>query len=409
MKSMIEVKNIVKKYRLYSKPVDRLKESLNPYKKKYHQEFNALNDVSFIVNKGDAVGILGKNGSGKSTLLKLITGVISPSSGEIVVNGKISAILELGAGFNPEYTGRENIYLNGLMMGYTREEMDEKINSIIDFADIGTFIEQPVKVYSSGMFARLAFAVSINVEPDILIVDEALAVGDIRFQTKCIEKMKELKSKGTTILFVSHATEQVKRFCNKAVWIKEGKVKAEGSSSEIVDLYEDYMKHGNDYFGAANTNSVDVNMAYNESDEEKIVLPEDPNILASITSVNITKDELKTFEQLEIEVIYEIYEEFIQDLLIGVALYTPKRDYIFGPNTHLEKIEIPKSFGRHSIKYIVPKLPLMGGTYCIDVGIFSNEGLICLNYKENANQFVVTNDYFSEGLVYLNHRWEVIK
>lgn len=409
MKSMIEVKNIVKKYRLYSKPVDRLMESLNPYKKKYHQEFNALNDVSFIVNKGDAVGILGKNGSGKSTLLKLITGVISPSSGEIVVNGKISAILELGAGFNPEYTGRENIYLNGLMMGYTREEMDEKINSIIDFADIGTFIEQPVKVYSSGMFARLAFAVSINVEPDILIVDEALAVGDIRFQTKCIEKMKELKSKGTTILFVSHATEQVKRFCNKAVWIKEGKVKAEGSSSEIVDLYEDYMKHGNDYFGAANTNSVDVNMAYNESDEEKIVLPEDPNILASITSVNITKDELKTFEQLEIEVIYEIYEEFIQDLLIGVALYTPKRDYIFGPNTHLEKIEIPKSFGRHSIKYIVPKLPLMGGTYCIDVGIFSNEGLICLNYKENANQFVVTNDYFSEGLVYLNHRWEVIK
>lgn len=406
---MIEVKNIVKKYRLYNKPIDRLKESLSPNKKKYHQEFNALNDVSFIVNKGDAVGILGKNGSGKSTLLKLITGVISPSSGEVIVNGKISAILELGAGFNPEYTGRENIYLNGLMMGYTREEMDEKINSIIDFADIGTFIEQPVKVYSSGMFARLAFAVSINVEPDILIVDEALAVGDIRFQTKCIEKMKELKSNGTTILFVSHATEQVKRFCNKAVWIKEGKVKAEGASSEIVDLYEDYMKHGNDYFGAANTNSVAVNRAFDKSDEETIILPEDPNILASITNVNITKDELKSFDQLEIEVIYEIYENFIEDILIGVALYTPKRDYIFGPNTHLEKIEIPKSFGRHSIKYIVPKLPLMGGTYCIDVGIFSNEGLICLNYKENANQFVVTNDYFSEGLVYLNHRWEVVK
>ncbi|MGC6583583.1 ABC transporter ATP-binding protein [Paenibacillus sp. Dod16] len=409
MEPIIEVKNIVKKYRLYNKPIDRLKESLNPYKKKYHQEFNAINDVSFVVNKGDAVGILGKNGSGKSTLLKLITGVISPSSGEIFVNGKVSAILELGAGFNPEYTGRENIYLNGLMMGYTREEMDEKINSIIDFADIGTFIEQPVKVYSSGMFARLAFAVSINVEPDILIVDEALAVGDIRFQTKCIEKMKELKSKGTTILFVSHATEQVKRFCNKAVWIKEGKVKAEGASSEIVDLYEDYMKHGNDYFGTANTNSADVNKSYNVSNEENIVLPEDPNILASITNVNIFKDELKSFDQLEIEVIYEVYEDFIEDLLIGVALYTPKRDYIFGPNTHLEKIEIPKSFGRHSIKYIVPKLPLMGGTYCIDVGIFSNEGLICLNYKENASQFVVTNDYFSEGLVYLNHRWEVIK
>ncbi|WP_223066113.1 ABC transporter ATP-binding protein [Paenibacillus caui] len=405
---MIEIRQVVKTYKLYNKPTDRLKESLSLTKKKYHQEFSALSGVSFTVQQGDALGILGKNGSGKSTLLKIITGVLSPTSGNILVNGKISAILELGAGFNPDYTGRENIYLNGLMMGYTREQMDEKINSIIEFADIGSFIEQPVKVYSSGMFARLAFAVSINVDPDILIVDEALAVGDIRFQTKCIEKMKELKAKGTTILFVSHATEQVKRFCNKAVWIKEGKIEAIGESSEIVDLYEDFMKNNTEHVTPSPPQIKDINEDSIQLDAD-FVLPDNPDILASLTGINMNRNEFKSFDQLEVEIEYEIYEEAIDNLLIGVALYTPKREYIFGPNTFLEKVEIPNKLGRHKIKYVIPQLPLLGGTFCIDAGIFNNEGLVCLNYKEDAARFTVTNKYFSEGLIYLNHRWEVIK
>ena len=219
---MIEIKDLVKKYNIYDDPMDRLKETLSIRGKCYHREFVALDGLTFNVEKGDAIGILGKNGSGKSTLLKMVTGVLTPTSGTLNVNGKIAAILELGAGFNMEYSGRENIYLNGTMMGYTKEEMDKRIDGIIEFADIGEFIEQPVKIYSSGMFARLAFAVAINVDPDILIVDEALAVGDTRFQIKCINKMKELKESGTTILFVSHATEQVKRFCNKAIWLKDG-------------------------------------------------------------------------------------------------------------------------------------------------------------------------------------------
>ncbi|MNO26760.1 Teichoic acids export ATP-binding protein TagH [compost metagenome] len=407
MEDIIEIQDVVKSYKLYDKPVDRLKEALSPTNKVYHKGFKALDSISFNVGKGDALGILGKNGSGKSTLLKLITGVLSPTSGTIRVKGKISAILELGAGFNPEYSGKENIYLNGLMMGLSRTEIENKMDDIIKFADIGDFIEQPVKIYSSGMFARLAFAVSINVEPDILIVDEALAVGDVRFQTKCIDKMKELKNNGTTILFVSHATEQIKRFCNKAVWLKDGIVQALGESSEIADMYEDYMKYNTEHM----VNDV-IQADYSESNKllpKDFVKPDNPDILTSITNVKLNQNKLKTFDQLEVQVEYEVYEDVIDDLLLGVAIYTPDREYIFGPNTYLEKVDIPNKLGRHKVKYIVSKLPLLGGTFCIDVGLFNNEGIVCLHYKESVVEFNITNKYISEGLVYINHRWEVLE
>ncbi|MEK3682345.1 ABC transporter ATP-binding protein [Paenibacillus sp. FSL R10-2736] len=407
MNEIIEIQDVVKSYKLYDKPIDRLKEALSISHRTYHKEFKALNGISFKVEKGDALGILGKNGSGKSTLLKLITGVLSPSSGSIQVKGKISAILELGAGFNPEYSGKENVYLNGLMMGFSREEIDSKMNDIIEFADIGEFIEQPVKIYSSGMFARLAFAVSINVEPDILIVDEALAVGDVRFQTKCIDKMKELKSKGTTILFVSHATEQVKRFCNKAVWLKDGKVQASGESSEIADLYEDFMKYNTEHVVEQLNEEGDKPIGV--SQDEELIRPEDPDLIAAITKVGLNKNNFKTFDELLVDIEYEVYSDSIEDLLLGVAIYTPDRKYIFGPNTHLEKIDIPNKFGRHRVRYIVPSLPLLGGTFCLDVGLFNNEGIVCMHYKENVVNFVIANKYFSEGLVYMNHRWEVSK
>ena len=201
----IKVQNLTKTYKLYDKPIDRLKESLHPLKKKYHKEFYALNNVSFEIKKGETVGIIGKNGSGKSTLLKIITGVLTPTAGRVAIHGKISAILELGAGFNPEMTGLENIYLNTSINGMNKAQTDKKIDEIVAFAELGEFIHQPIKTYSSGMKARLAFAVSINVEPDILIVDEALSVGDSAFQRKCFAKMEEIRAKGATILFVSHS------------------------------------------------------------------------------------------------------------------------------------------------------------------------------------------------------------
>lgn len=234
----IEIKDISKIYKLFAKPKDRLKESLSLTHKCYHTDHFALAGVNLEVKKGEAVGIIGTNGSGKSTLLKIITGVLNPSGGSVGIDGKISALLELGAGFNMEYTGIENIYLNGTMMGFTDEEMDAKLDDIIAFAEIGEFVHQPVKTYSSGMFARLAFAVAINVEPDILIVDEALSVGDIFFQAKCYRKFTEFKEAGKTIIFVSHDMGSVIKYCDRALLLNKGKQIFVGPCSQAVDIYK---------------------------------------------------------------------------------------------------------------------------------------------------------------------------
>lgn len=237
-KNAITVSNVTKIYQLYDKPIDRLKEALNPLHKVYHKDFYALNQLSFEVKKGETVGIIGTNGSGKSTILKIITGVLTPTTGSVEVEGVISALLELGAGFNMDYTGIENIYMNGTMMGFSRKEMDDKMQDILDFADIGDFVYQPVKTYSSGMFVRLAFALAINVEPEILIVDEALSVGDVFFQSKCYRRMEEIRKKGTTILMVTHDMGSIIKYCDRVVLLNRGNFVAEGAPGRMVDLYK---------------------------------------------------------------------------------------------------------------------------------------------------------------------------
>jgi len=239
--SIIKIDNISKKYRLYKSPSDRFKEAFHPFRKKYHKDFFALKNISFEVNKGDVIGIIGKNGAGKSTLLKILTGVLTQSEGTYEMQGRISALLELGGGINPEYTGMENIYFNGSIIGLSKEEVDEKIQDIIDFADIGHFINIPVKTYSSGMAVRLAFAIAINIDPDILIVDEALSVGDVRFQQKSLRKMRELMDKAKAILFVTHDMGTVLNFCNKVVWLKDGEVFKVGEPKDICKQYLSYM------------------------------------------------------------------------------------------------------------------------------------------------------------------------
>lgn len=237
----INVDKVSKLYKLYDKPSDRLKETLGFTKEKKYREHFALSDVSFNVKKGQTVGIIGTNGSGKSTVLKIITGVLNPTSGKVDISGRISALLELGAGFNMEYTGIENIYLNGTMMGYSKEEVDEKLQTILDFADIGDFVKQPVKTYSSGMFVRLAFAVAINIDPEILIVDEALSVGDVFFQAKCYHKFTEFKNAGKTILFVSHDLGSIAKYCDRVILLNKGIKLAEGDPKEVIDLYKQVL------------------------------------------------------------------------------------------------------------------------------------------------------------------------
>ncbi|WP_270619454.1 ABC transporter ATP-binding protein [Paenibacillus macerans] len=237
----IKVQNLSKIYKIYERPTDRLKESISLSNKVYHTNYHALDGLSFTIKKGQTVGIVGKNGSGKSTLLKILAGVLSPSKGSIEINGSVAAILELGAGFNLEYSGLENIYLNGTILGRSKKQIEDKLDEILQFADIGDFIHQPVKTYSSGMFARLAFAVAINVGSDILIVDEALAVGDMKFQAKCFRKFEELKGNGTTILFVGHDISSIRKFCDVTMWIHQGKLLNYGDTLSVTAEYMEYM------------------------------------------------------------------------------------------------------------------------------------------------------------------------
>jgi lipopolysaccharide transport system ATP-binding protein len=232
----ISLNNISKCFKRYARPIDRLKEIILP-SKTYAQEFWALHNISFDVMKGDTIGLIGRNGAGKSTLLQLICQTLTPTTGKVTVNGRVSALLELGAGFNPEFTGRENVYMNGAIMGLSRQDLDSRFDMVASFADIGDFMEQPVKTYSSGMYVRLAFASAINVDPDILIVDEALAVGDMFFQAKCMARMKQMMDNGVTLIFVSHDVSSVKSLCKTSVYLKNANLHAIGNSGDVVDLY----------------------------------------------------------------------------------------------------------------------------------------------------------------------------
>ncbi|SDH57007.1 teichoic acid transport system ATP-binding protein [Pseudobutyrivibrio sp. 49] len=235
---VIEVNHVDKVYKLFDSNKARVADTLGLTRRKNYKEHYALKDMSFAVKQGECVGLIGTNGSGKSTILKIITGVLSPTKGDVHVDGRISALLELGAGFNQEYTGIENIYLNGTMLGYSKEEIDAKLDDILSFADIGDFVFQPVKTYSSGMFVRLAFAVAINIDPEILIVDEALSVGDVFFQAKCYKKFEEFKAAGKTILFVSHDLGAISKYCDRAVLINKGDKVAEGTPKDMIDIYK---------------------------------------------------------------------------------------------------------------------------------------------------------------------------
>lgn len=259
----IKVENVTKIYKLYDKPMDRLKESLGLSKKVQCREHYALNDVSFDVKRGETVGIIGTNGSGKSTILKIITGVLNPTAGNVMVNGRISALLELGAGFNQEFTGIENVYLNGTMNGFTTEEIDARLDSILQFADIGDFVKQPVKTYSSGMFVRLAFAVAINIDPEILIVDEALSVGDVFFQSKCYHKFEEFKKMGKTILIVSHDLSSIAKYCDKVVFLNQGVKMDEGDPKYIIDQYKKALVK---QLGGVSVDDFDADASEDETD-----------------------------------------------------------------------------------------------------------------------------------------------
>ena len=339
MSYAIKVTHLTKIYKLYDRPIDRLKESLHPLKKQYHKDFYALNDVSFEIKRGETVGIIGKNGAGKSTLLKIITGVLTPTSGHVHVKGRIASLLELGAGFNPEYTGIENIYLQGTLMGYSHADTESKMEKILQFADIGEHIHQPVKTYSSGMFARLAFAISINVEPDIFIVDEALAVGDMNFQAKCMTAMDRIRQKGITILFVSHDIGSVKSLCERGIYIKNGVLHSVGKASDVAELYSremraesnDEIKKGLDFIETKNKNnekttshqSSGIDFKTSEEFDEKVKAFREGTGEVKITFVELldVNDEPILEAEFNQEVKLRIYVESYAEKIISVGFH----------------------------------------------------------------------------------------
>lgn len=375
----IRINNLSKVYKLYEKPIDRLKETISPFKKTYHKSFSALNHVSFDVAQGETVGIVGTNGSGKSTILKIITGVLTPTEGTVEIHGKISALLELGAGFNMEYTGIENIYLNGTMMGFTRKEMDEKIKDILDFADIGDFVYQPVKTYSSGMLVRLAFATAINVEPEILIVDEALSVGDVFFQAKCFNKINEIKQKGTTILLVTHDMSSIIKYCDKAVLLNRGNFVEEGKPNKIVDLYKKIL--ANQYDPNKTESTVDA-AAIQVDDSKKWMsqLSVNPDQLAygdrraEIIDIGIFDDQKRLTNLImkgkEFTIKMKVkFNETISEPIFAFTIKDTKGTELVGTNTLVENTDVKMvEAGKSYIVSFTQKMMLQGKDYLISFG-----------------------------------------
>lgn len=417
-KLAIKVENITKIYKLYDKPIDRLKESLSPGKKEYHKDFYALNELSFHVEKGQTVGIIGTNGSGKSTILKIITGVLTPTTGQVEVNGKISALLELGAGFNMDYTGIENIYMNGTMIGYSKKEMDEKLQDILEFAEIGDFVYQPVKTYSSGMFVRLAFALAINVEPEILIVDEALSVGDVFFQSKCYRRMEEIRQRGTTILMVTHDMGSIIKYCDKVVLLNKGNFVAEGSAGHMVDLYKKIL--------AGQMESLDAELAEEKdgaagnngrTDLEMTDFSADASLMKTKLTINANRTEygdgraeiydLGLFDgrgnltnlliKGEMFTIRECIR-FHADIETPIFTYTikdKKGTDLTGTNTMFEGTDIRpvKSGDEYQVEF-TQKMTLQGGEYLLSMsctGFEHGEHVVYHRLYDVANLTVISN------------------
>ena len=343
----IRAAGLGKRYNVYPTPIARVKQAFYPrlqrllpgflnrmlpwdaHPVKLYQEFWSLRGVDFEVQKGETIGIVGRNGSGKSTLLQLACGILTPTEGTVEVHGRTAALLELGAGFNPEFSGRDNVFVNAAVLGLKRHETEERLDRIVAFAELSDFIDRPVRTYSSGMYVRLAFAVAVHVDPEVLVIDEALAVGDAAFQLKCIERMNEIRDRGTTILFVSHSAEQVKRFCDRALWLDRGRLRAIGPSALVADEYRDF---------SASSEAEGMHHAVHGTAPHQE--------LASIVRVECERRELATFERLEVKVTYRVRQSPLPKLLLGVALYDRSGNYVFGPNTHLDGVVDSRHGGR---------------------------------------------------------------
>lgn len=384
----IKLNEVNKSYRIYQNPLNRIKDIV--LNTKSYSEYHALKNLTVAIESGEAVGVLGKNGAGKSTLLKIITGVVKPTSGTVEINGKISAILELNSGFDDELSGYENIFVKGAVLGFSKKEMEANLEEIISFADIGEHLYQPVRTYSSGMKSRLGFAIAVNVNPDILIVDEALAVGDDVFKTKCLEKMSEFKRQGKTIFFVSHSIFTVKSFCSKCMWIKNGELIEYGETGPVVAHYQTFLKE-------------EKSKTKKKNKKEKVGLDRKDYIKIRQFKFSQSEAVFQYGEDIEYEFSYEITKE-LTDLKWSFTLWDADEKEIYSSDKMGSSYLVESSLGKHQLKIRLKNLPLLPGKYSLSGEIRDGAGMIYAGYS-NKRPFTIAQSevYQGSGFVYIEH------
>ena len=406
MNPALRVANVSKQYRTYARPGDRLKESLTRGRLRRHKEFWALHEVSFELDKGEIVGIIGPNGCGKSTLLQIIAGTLEPTHGEVWHQGRISALLELGAGFDPEFTGVENVYMNASLLGFSRRETDALFPNIERFAEIGDFLYQPVKTYSSGMYVRLAFAIAASVEPEILIIDEALAVGDAVFQHRCLRRIKELHERGTTVLFVSHDAAAVRALCSRAILMSQGRIISDGAPAEVLNQYQEIVMERERAFEAESEGSA-ASSAQPQKFEPLSFTFRHGNHLAEIVVAELSDATSRRAEIIETgtSLTMKVAARFkadIDDPVIGFLIRNRHGISAYGTNTHEQKLELG-SVRRGEVVEVTFAFNCWLGIddYSISCAVHSSEGE-AYDWLDGVRFFRITSLRLTEGLANLN-------
>lgn len=400
----IEVRDVVKKFRVFYDKGHTLKELALFSKRRKYEERTVLDGISFEVRKGEAIGLIGHNGCGKSTTLKLLTRIMYPDSGTIEMKGRVSSLIELGAGFHPDMSGRQNIYINASIFGLTKKEIDARIDKIIEFSELEDFIDNPVRTYSSGMYARLAFAVAINVDADILLIDEILAVGDMGFQKKCFNKLKEIKREGTTIVIVSHSLDQIENICETSYWIHKGKIKAKGKPTDVHPLYMDYI-----------SKKKQITAQANQQEKEAVQEKERDTRLGTgevrITRVAILDEDgqerqvYKTGEKIRIKGTYKCKKK-IEKASIGIEIFRSDSIQCFKTSTKTDRIEDLNLDGEGQFELEITEMMLLPGRYAVDAMIEDGDGLLVDCFR-GAIEIDMYSDIRDGGIVRLKHQWNL--
>jgi lipopolysaccharide transport system ATP-binding protein len=401
---LLQMRQVSKRFVMHHEKQRSFQESFIRFvqrKRDRGRQFWALNDVSLEVHAGDCFGIVGSNGSGKSTLLKLITGIVQPTNGNVITNGRIASLLELGAGFHPELTGRENIFLNGSVFGLSRRQMLKRLDEIIDFTELGDFIDTPIKHYSSGMYVRLGFAVAIHIDPDLLLVDEVLAVGDAAFQHKCLDRIGKFRGQGGTLMFVSHDLETVQTLCNKAIWLEDGQVRAAGGPTDVAMAYLNGVADREESTAEGAQALVEARPHWGTGKVRilEVKLCDDTGTPRYIFA---------TGGAMEVRLRYRV-EGRVEEPVFGIAIHHQNGAHLCGPNTDLGGLRIPALMGEGHLVYRIPALPLLEGAYVISAAVVARGDTETYDYHDRAYPFRVLNSASREryGVVMLGGEWQI--